>query len=77
MRKNLDLNILDNIKIEYTSDGEVVKAIESGAEFIKSETLAVEVTKNDSVDGEEVDLNSHMSKIKIQKFKNKSLELLA
>lgn len=67
MRKNLDLNILDNIKIEYTSDEEVVKAIESGADFIKSETLAVEVTKNDSVDGEEVDINSHMSKIKIQK----------
>lgn len=67
MRKTLDLNILDNIKIKYSSDEEVVKAIESGKEFIKSETLAVEVENVSELDAEEVDLNSHLSKIKIEK----------
>ncbi|MDU5595438.1 DUF5915 domain-containing protein, partial [Peptoniphilus rhinitidis] len=67
LRKKKDLDILDNIKIAYKSDEEVEKAIAADEEFIKSETLALEI-KNEENDAEVENLNGHDIKIKIEKI---------
>ena len=67
LRKKKDLDILDNIKISYKSDEEVEKAIESDVEFIKSETLALEIVNEDN-DAEVENLNGHDIKINIEKM---------
>ena len=67
LRKKKDLDILDNIKISYKSDDEVEKAIEADKEFIKSETLALEVVNEDN-DAEVENLNGHDIKINIEKM---------
>ena len=61
------MDILDNIKISYKSDEEVEKAIEADKEFIKSETLALEVL-NEETDSEVENLNGHDIKINIEKM---------
>lgn len=67
LRKKKDLDILDNIKISFKSDEEVEKAIESDVEFIKSETLALEIVNEDN-DAEVENLNGHDIKINIEKM---------
>lgn len=67
LRKKKDLDILDNIKISYKSDDEVERAIEADKEFIKSETLALEVVKEDN-EAEVESLNGHDIKINIEKM---------
>lgn len=66
LRKSEDLDVLDNIKISYESDNEVVEAVKENEDFIKNETLALEIV-NENTDSEEIDLNSHPSKIKVEK----------
>lgn len=67
LRKKKDLDILDNIKISYKSDEEVERAIEADKEFIKSETLALDLV-NEDTDAEVETLNGHDIKINIQKI---------
>ena len=67
LRKKKDLDILDNIKITYKSDDEVEKAIEAEKEFIKSETLALDIVKEDN-EAEVESLNGHDIKINIEKM---------
>ena len=66
LRKSEDLDVLDNIKISYESDNEVVEAVKENEDFIKNETLALEIV-DENTDTEEIDLNSHPSKIKVEK----------
>jgi len=67
LRKKNDLDILDNIKIKFTTDDEVTEAIESEKEFIKNETLAVEVSNEDN-SAEVENLNGHDIKIEIERI---------
>ena len=67
LRKKKDLDILDNIKITYKSDDEVEKAIKAEKEFIKSETLALDLVKEDN-EAEVESLNGHDIKINIEKM---------
>ena len=67
MRKSNDYDILDNIIIEYTPTEEVEDAIKKFEDFIKDETLAVEIKINKSLEGEIVDLNGEEIKIKLEK----------
>lgn len=67
LRKKKDLDILDNIKITYKSDDVVEKAIEADKEFIKSETLALDLVKEDN-EAEVESLNGHDIKINIEKM---------
>ncbi|MBU5669401.1 isoleucine--tRNA ligase [Peptoniphilus sp. MSJ-1] len=67
LRKKKDLDILDNIKIKYTTDEEVTEAIESEKEFIKTETLALEIENVDN-SSEVENLNGHDIKIAIEKL---------
>lgn len=67
MRKNADFEILDRIKVEYTSDQDVKQAVETFLEYIKEETLAdaVERVLEPGADYEEWDLNGHQAFIKV------------
>lgn len=66
LRKTKGLEITDRINIYYESDNEVKTAISVYKEFIMNETLSlnVEVKNNNE---EEMDLNGHNIKIKIEK----------
>ena len=65
LRKTTGLEIENRIKLYYFGDDRVNKAIETFTDFIKKETLSVDVIKNENLD-ESVDLNGHKTLIKIE-----------
>ena len=67
IRKASNFEVLDNIEIEFSSDAEIAKAIEVFADYIKTETLAVEIKAVDSAEFEKYDLNGHETGIKVTK----------
>jgi isoleucyl-tRNA synthetase len=68
MRKNNDYEVTDNIRIFLDADDAVSRAVENFEDYIKTETLAVEIvrTKNDSF--EKANLNDHMTGIRLEKI---------
>ena len=69
LRKEKDFNITDRIKLYYSSDEEVKIAIMHYEEFIKNETLALEIILKDNLEYQ-VDLNSHEATIDVEQVKN-------
>ncbi len=69
MRKNADFEIMDQIKIKYVSDVDVVEAVNVFREYIKDETLAIEIKHHvePGVDFEEWDINGHQAFIKVER----------
>ena len=67
LRKTSGLEIENRIKLYYFGDDRVNKAIETFVDFIKKETLSVEVIKDENLE-ESVDLNGHKTLIKIEKI---------
>ncbi|MBN2899912.1 MAG: isoleucine--tRNA ligase [Clostridia bacterium] len=71
MRKNNDYEMMDNIKILYHADDEFAAGIEAFTEYVKSETLAIELVKASDaagVDGEVYSLNDHDVKLYVEKM---------
>ncbi|RVU54102.1 isoleucine--tRNA ligase [Anaerosphaera multitolerans] len=66
LRKQEDLEVLDNINVSIECGDEVMNALSNYSDFIKKEVLAVDVKRSELDDGE-VDLNGRPSKIKIEK----------
>ena len=69
LRKTSGLEIENRIKLYYFGDDRVNKAIETFVDFIKKETLSVEVIKDENLE-ESVDLNGHKTLIKIEKVES-------
>ena len=69
LRKTSGLEIENRIKLYYFGDDRVNKAIETFVDFIKKETLSVEVIKVENLE-ESVDLNGHKTLIKIEKVES-------
>ena len=65
IRKSSSFDVLDNIDIEFNSDDEVANAIESFKDYIKSETLALNITRVNDETLENHNLNDHMTGIKV------------
>ena len=66
LRKMSGFDIVDRIKVEYSSNDEYEKAISDFLEFISSETLAIEFIRvNDSL--EEQDINGYNVGFKLTK----------
>jgi isoleucyl-tRNA synthetase len=69
-RKGMGLEVTDRIRLEVTTDQDVVKAVELHAERIKTETLAVDlataVTDESTEGAETIDLNGHPATIRIE-----------
>jgi isoleucyl-tRNA synthetase len=67
LRKQNDFEMMDNIRIRYDADDEVCAAISSYEEYIKAETLALEVNSMKG-DWERFILNSHDTGISVEKM---------
>lgn len=67
MRKASGFEVLDNIRVYYKADEDVKKALEAFEEYIKSETLTVELIESDGEGFEVQDLNDHETKMKVEK----------
>ena len=66
LRKNSDFNIVDRINLYYSGDEDFDKCIEKFEDYIKDETLAINIAKDDNID-ESFDLNGHNIKLKVEK----------
>lgn len=65
LRKAANFEVLDNIVIDYCSDEEVAKAVAEFEDYIKSETLALELNRVEDDTLEQHNLNDHMTGIKV------------
>ena len=66
LRKNKDFDVADRIKLYYSSDQEIKETFEMFGEYIKDETLSLElIEKEDLV--ETFDINGHDVKIDVEK----------
>lgn len=67
LRKVKDFEVADRIRIYYDGDAEFSKALQEFEEFVKNETLAVEmISKSDLT--EEFDLNGHIVKLDVEQI---------
>ena len=68
LRKNKDFDVADRIKLYYSSDEEIKETFETFGEYIKDETLSLElIEKEDLI--EKYDINGHEVKIDVEKIK--------
>ena len=67
MRKAQDLEMMDKIKVYFTSTEEVAKAIEIHTDYIKDETLALEIVNGETSNMQEDIINGHDAKIAVEK----------
>ena len=58
IRKESDYNIVDRIELYYNGDETVNKAVDKFNEFIKKETLAVDIVVKENINSS-YDLNGH------------------
>ena len=58
-------DVLDNIDIDFCCDDEIAQAVENFKDYIKSETLALEINRVDDESLEKHNLNDHMTGIKV------------
>ena len=60
-----NFDVLDNIDIDFCGDDEIAQAVENFKDYIKSETLALEINRVDDESLEKHNLNDHMTGIKV------------
>ena len=66
LRKNKDFNVADRITLFYSGDEEVDKCVDSFADYIKNETLSLDIVKKDGLT-EKCDLNGHDCYIDVER----------
>ena len=66
LRKNKDFNVADRITLYYSGDADVDKCVESFAEYIKNETLSLDIIKKEGLT-EKCDLNGHDCYIDVER----------
>ena len=66
LRKNKDFNVADRITLFYSGDEDVDKCVDSFAEYIKNETLSLDIVKKDGLT-EKCDLNGHDCYIDVER----------
>jgi len=67
LRKSKDFDIADRITLYYNGDDEVTEAVNKFEEFIKNETLSVDIVVKFNIT-EEVDLNGHNTYIDVERI---------
>ena len=66
LRKTKDFDIADRITLYYNGDDEVTEAVTKFEEFIKNETLSIDIQVKFNLT-EEVDLNGHSTQIDVER----------
>jgi isoleucyl-tRNA synthetase len=69
MRKNAGLELTDRIYLDYVADDEVATAVDNFAAYIRDETLAVSLNKQEAAgqDYEAWEINGHPASLRIKK----------
>jgi isoleucyl-tRNA synthetase len=67
MRKEADFEVVQRIKIYVDADDEMKNAVMRHIDYVKNETLAVEVAFMEISEGE-IELNGHNTKIKVERI---------
>ncbi len=66
LRKNKDFNVADRITLYYNGDEDIDKCVASFSEYIKNETLSLDIVKKDGLT-EQCDLNGHDCYIDVER----------
>ena len=66
LRKNKDFDVADRIKLYYSSDEEIKETFDVFEEYIKDETLSLELIEKEDLT-ESFDINGHEVKIDVEK----------
>ncbi len=66
LRKNKDFNVADRITLYYNGDEDIDKCVENFNEYIKNETLSLDIVKKDNLT-EKYDLNGHDCYIDVER----------
>ena len=66
IRKNKDFNVADRITLYYNGDEDIDKCIAKFSDYIKNETLSLEIVKKDNLQ-EKYDLNGHNCYIDVER----------
>lgn len=66
LRKNKDFNVADRIHLYYEGDEDIDKCIENFSDYIKRETLSLDITKKSSLQ-ESYDINGHNCFIDVER----------
>lgn len=66
IRKNKDFNVADRITLYYNGDEDIEKCIAKFSDYIKNETLSLEIVKKDNLQ-EKYDLNGHNCYIDVER----------
>ena len=66
IRKNKDFNVADRITLYYNGDEDIDKCITKFSDYIKNETLSLEIVKKDNLQ-EEYDLNGNNCYIDVER----------
>lgn len=67
MRKSKGFDVLDNIEIRYSCDDELSNALELHSDYVKSETLAVKLEREDYLEQDKQNINDHETGIDIKR----------
>lgn len=68
MRKAADLEVTQRIHVTVAGDADIASALGAHRDYVKNEVLALELDcVSDCADGEEVDLNGHATRIRLNK----------
>ncbi|KNF08229.1 isoleucine--tRNA ligase IleS [Gottschalkia purinilytica] len=70
MRKNNGYEMMDNINIYFNGNDDITKAVEAYSDYIKQETLAINIEKVSDDNLEKHNLNGHDTGIKLEKVNN-------
>jgi isoleucyl-tRNA synthetase len=66
MRKEMDLNVMDRIRISYCASAKLNTTLENFSDFVSSETLADQLQIKETSEGTEWDLNGEPCKILVE-----------
>ena len=67
LRKSSGFEVLDNIKIYFDGDSDVANAVAAFEDYIKTETLALEIVKVEDSSLEKQNLNDHETGIRVER----------
>ena len=68
IRKTNDYDVMDNIRILLDADDAVFRAVDIFEDYIKTETLAIEIVRVEDSSLEKANLNDHMTGIRLEKI---------
>ena len=68
IRKTNDYDVMDNIRILLDADEAVFRVVDIFEDYIKTETLAIEIVRVEDSSLEKANLNDHMTGIRLEKI---------